>query len=88
MPRLFLSCVRGEVVKRCRERDCSTLLSSFNQGDRCFLHSDPAWPDHEPVFQRIYLKQLQGVYPEHGLTESEQRHEAIRERYRSGEWLT
>jgi hypothetical protein len=31
------------MTKRCKESGCITRLSSFNPGDRCFLHSDPTW---------------------------------------------
>jgi hypothetical protein len=71
--------------RRCRERDCITILSASNPEDRCYVHARPRFPDNGNRPSRIREAELEGLFDEHG--PPPRMTKADRLAYITGAWL-
>jgi hypothetical protein len=71
-------------ARRCKEQGCSTRLSTYNRGVRCYRHARPDYAVPRPIAgprpapPEAFLRGVAGVYT---LTPAEAA------RYWTGEWI-
>lgn len=70
-------------MRRCHEHGCATVLSRYNPGRGCFIHTEPAWDNGGTRRKR---EELEGLHPEDLQHDDQRRIDIAWEGYRR-HWL-